>query len=65
MIKKSITLIYLFLFFITLLFAEIVYLQFSKTDSDEDIKIKKSFVKLSLTSNLERALKENTIKITQ
>jgi len=65
MIKKSITLIYLFLFFITLLFAEVTYLQFSKTDSDEDIKITKSFVKLSLTSNLERALKENTIKITQ
>jgi len=65
MIKKSITLIYLSLFSIIILFVEIAYLQFSKTDSAKDIKIKNNFVKQSSHSNLEIALKDNTIKISK
>ncbi len=63
MTKKSIVLLYIFLFFLSLLFIEVIYLQLSKTDSDEDIMSKVNFVKLSKLSNLEKALKDNTIKI--
>jgi hypothetical protein len=63
MTKKSIVLLYIFLFFLSLLFIEIIYLQLSKTDSDKDIMSKVNFVKLSKVSNLDKALKDNTIKI--